>query len=94
MARTGKIALQEQPVVAEGGACQALRRGEGRGNVAGRTHHLHSFPATARTGLDDERKPDSLRLRGQAPHILFSAVIAGGDGNAHPRHRGLRRAFR
>ena len=60
--RRREIALEEQPIVAEGGAREALRRFDRGRHLARRVHDLHALAAAAGARLDDQREADSLGL--------------------------------
>ncbi len=94
VARLRKITLQQQAIVAEGGARQTLRRFDRRRDLGGGIHHLHPLAAAAGAGLDDERKADALCLRHECLRRLIRTMVARGHGHAHGRHGRLGCAFR
>ena len=63
--RRREVALEQQPVIAERGAREALRRFDRGRDFAGGVDHLHALAAAAGARLDDERKADPLRLGGE-----------------------------
>ena len=94
VARLREVALQEQLVIAEGGAREPLRRTDCRRDFARRVHHLHSLSTAPRARLDDERKAHSRGLRLQPLERLIVAVVTRGHRHSDGRHGGFRGALR
>ena len=86
VARPREIPFQQQPIVAERGARQALCGFDCRRNLGGGIHDLHALAAAPRAGFDDEREADTLRLGQQPLRRLVLAMIAGRDGYSDGRH--------
>src|SRR5258705_13850045 len=76
VARALQVALDQHPLVAEGGlrlAPRRVQRGEERAPVL---HHPHALPAAARGGLDQHREADARRFLLEKRVVLLLAVIA------------------
>ena len=83
MAGAADVALQEDGIVAEGGAGLEPRLFQQAREIGGPLDHAHAAPATAERSLDDQREADPARdLRGlrRARHRPLRARHHGDAG--------------
>ena len=86
MARRREIPLDEQRAVTEGALGQAARGGERAVELRALAHDLHALAAAPGRGLDDQRKPEALRLVLELRELLLLARIAGQHGDPGRTH--------
>ena len=84
MTRALHILLDQYRVIAKAVDCLTLAGGQRRGEVFRLVHSPHAFTATARTGLDQHRVADGIRLALKQGCVLSRAVVA-----RHQRHTGV-----
>ena len=86
-------ALEDEPVVIEGGGGLAPGRGDGIGECLGATDRAHALAAAARRGFDQQRKADVRRRRDELVVGRVGFVEAGEDRDPErcrePAGRGL-----
>ena len=93
VARADHQALEDQPVVIEGGCRLAPGRGDGVGQCLGATDRAHALAAAPCRGLDQQGKADLRRRRDERVVGRVGFVVAGEDRDPErgrePAGRGL-----
>ncbi|MNJ37205.1 hypothetical protein D3C77_320140 [compost metagenome] len=89
MTGAGQVALEQHPVIPEGGQGFPFHRRQRFVKLAWLFDPAHPLAAATAGGLDKEREADQVRLITQQRRSLICAVIAGQHGDAGRLHQRL-----